>query len=165
MTPRHRARARLARHVPRVEESTERLPSSRMLEREEDTTAPRPVPSDRVRIPAEVRIKSLRPVKIGRNAPLLIRLVRHPYALRTVKAVRRAEEGRERPSILDREPFPSAVAELADLRDSYRVGRPMRDIPHRPEVRAHPFARAREAAAPSPVEPVSFDVDADGGWL
>lgn len=162
MTPRHRASARLSRHVPRVAESVERLPASRVISREEDTRPSRSLPSDLVHIPAEVRIKRLRPVRLGPNAPLLIRLVRQPYALRTVRPVRRAEASRERPSTLDREPFPDPAAELAALRESYRVGRPMRQLEHRPDPRPRPFERLRER---EPVEPVFFDPRAEEGWL
>lgn len=161
MAPRHRARARLERHVPRLAEPIERTPAHRLLEREVDTRPVRPLPSEGLRVPLEVEIKRMRPVSAGPNAPLLIRLVRHPYALMPGRLQRRSDVSRQRVSVLDRVPFPNAVRESEDRRAQLKPARPMREIQHRPVHREPPFRR-REDPVP---EPVFFDPGAEEGWL
>lgn len=162
MKPRHRAQARLARHVPALPESSERLPVRRLAQREDEGERTRRIPGETVRVQAEIQVKPLRTVRPEPNAPLLIRLVRNPYALDTGRSVRVPNESRDRPSVLDREPFPNPSAEVAELRDAMKVARPMREIVHHPVLRPHPFGRARRSAEP---EVPAFDPRADEEWL
>ena len=75
------------------------------------------------------------------NAPLLMRIVRHPFALAPVPAKRV-----EVRSARDQRPAPTLEAPLAyreQARQGARFQNPILVFAHRPEHRPHPFARAR----------------------
>ena len=133
--------------MPQVRERTERSPWSRMMERAEepeDTTRPAIGASIRVRGADDVKKKVLRSIEAGPNAPLLMRIVRHPFELAPVRfgKVRHREEVAER---LRTEPREQPLAYREELREAYSSVNPFMVYAHRPEHRPPPFLRARLA--------------------
>ena len=147
MNPRERAQARLSRHVPDFAHWEGRGPARRVAEREEAALRP-----ERRVLGASVRardgqgaVRQATTVDPGPNTPLLMRLVRDPYRMDPTPAVRVRYRDEPDPG---EDTTAVRVSELVrDKRDSLRVGRPARELDHRPALRAHPFARARERAA------------------
>lgn len=146
MAARHRALARLHRHVPHVSAPDERPLSGRVGDRATEDANDRVLAGESLAVRTEVVDKRLRTVTAGPNAPLMIRLVRHPYALHPVKPGRRPDT--ERPMI--REFLAQGPAEypvVRELIDEDRVempGSPMeRDLPEPPP---RPFGRIRRAS-------------------
>jgi hypothetical protein len=104
-----------------------------------------------LRMREEVKIKPMRPADVSENAPQLIRLVRFPFVLAPVRPMRRS--GFERP---DRDPLPQPGREMGqfgrglgqalgpEFRRGYTLESPT--ARPRPELRPHPFARARLAS-------------------
>lgn len=147
MNHRLRAQTRLGRHVPQLRSADsgdlyERLEARK----EEGERRDRAVPGDSlvVRDPSAGTTKYMRPADVSQNAPLLMRLVRHPYAMQPVRFDR--VEHREPPQDRIRfEPLGPALAYRAELRDAYRLITPTVEFAHRPEDRPAPFATARRA--------------------
>lgn len=98
MALRHRALARLHRHVPHVVGTDERVLATRLGDRTTDPSPGPKVAGEAVRVRDEVHERALRGPEPGPNAPLLIRLVRSPYALHPVHAGRRPNTQRAHPS-------------------------------------------------------------------
>lgn len=125
MSVRLRAQARLDRHVPDFARWDTREPGHHVALRDAAPPPARRAPSDG--LPAhtaatrELRLKQ--PARPTPNAPLLMRVVRTPFALEPVRTTRRKLlEPRER---VQREP----------------LARPMRANPHGPEPRPRPFRK------------------------
>jgi len=119
-----------------------------MMERAEEPEESERQPlgaSIRVRGEAAVKKRRLRPVEAGPNAPLLMRIVRHPFALSPVRfgKVRHREEAGDRVRPGPRE---APLAYRGELRDAYQLENPFLVFAHRPEHRPPPFYRARLAA-------------------
>lgn len=144
MTPRERAQLRLNRHVPGRKDWADRQPARRLSERLVAEPAPMAQRLE-VRVREEVKIKKLRGADVSSNAPQLIRLVRHPYALETVRPTH--HKGFERPStsLPAREPIQRPAREMGEIRKEYTFRSPMTQYAHRPEDRPRPFARIRMA--------------------
>lgn len=99
-----------------------------------------------VRLTPPPTTRALRTAKVEPNAPLLMRLVREPYALAVTKG-RRVAAGVERPRHqvdLSRATF---SAEVVALQEALHVpGSPMKSAGHhRPAAPPHPFSRTRSA--------------------
>ncbi len=145
---RHRAQARLERHVPSVRERVERAPWARLVARaDEPEQAERRVLGEslRVRGADDVRTKRVKVEEPGPNAPLLMRIVRHPFELEPVRygKVRHRDEVGERQRVEPRDP---ALAYREELRADYQRQNPFIVYAHRPAVRPPPFLKARLAA-------------------
>lgn len=105
----------------------------------------RPVPGARLPDRSEGSTKALRPADTSHNAPLLIRLVRYPYALPTARPGR-IETGTRGTAVREGlEPRTPTHELLAEARVDTAFGNPMRGLHDRPEFRPHPFARIRAA--------------------
>jgi len=147
--PRHRAKIRLARTSP----GARSLRLRPLVERLENRKK-RGVPPIQLPIPWKQLVWDRRPVPIARfklasvspNAPLLKRVVRHPYAYEP-KGMRRIQlidaelagpHTRQGPS---REAVRIVFAEGRQMREH----RPVFELPERP-TRQHPFGRQRRAA-------------------
>jgi len=102
-----------------------REPVRRITLRDDPGPPPRPRPSERLPVHTEaVREPRLEhPVRPAPNAPLLMRIVRTPFALEPVKVTKRVLV----------EPYERV--RLAPL------GNPIRANPHGPEARPRPFRR------------------------
>ena len=154
MKPRERARARLQRRTPSATLRSDREPSVRLAERQADSRPEHRSPGDTVRIPSETKLRALRSADVGPNAPLLIRLVRHPFALQTARP-NRVDSGRHAdPADRSREPYPEVLNEarelLGSLRDPEGFHGPLDGLVDRPEHRPHPFRRLRLAKREEP---------------
>jgi hypothetical protein len=117
--------------------------ATRLQAREVARDRDRPEPGSTLRFAREVVDRSLRAVEAGPNAPLLIRVVRYPYALRPGDTVR--VQGRPSvelaPPVRDRGlVFRSVVAELWAAHHAPSV---VKGLSFRPVARPSPFARAR----------------------
>ena len=113
------------------------------LEREDAWPAREPVGSSL--IPRESSKPKVPPLAdTSENAPLLMRIVRHPFELLPVRFVRVEHRGvdEERPHPGSREP---ALAYRQELREDTHNPNPMMVFAHRPEHRPQPFLRARLA--------------------
>ncbi len=145
MTPRERAKLRLSRHVPETKRCDARQPASRLVARLVEAPVPGPQRLE-VRVREGAKLRELHGADVNENAPQLIRLVRFPFALSPVQPGR--TDGSERPAIgrARRDPTPLPGREMDQLRAEYTLASPTAAHPHRPEVRPHPFARARQAA-------------------
>lgn len=146
MRHRQRAQERLARHVPALRERTERAPWDRLVERADAEPSPERAvlgASLRVREPSKARL--LKGPEAGPNAPLLMRIVRHPFALAPVRwtTVRHRDEPGARPRP---EARPGPLAYRDEQRESRTPGNPMLVFAHRPAYRRPPFLTARRAA-------------------
>ena len=99
-----------------------------------------------IRDPSAATTKRATVVETAPNAPLLMRLVRHPYEMSPVRFGR--IEHREDAGLRHRhEPLGPALAYRAELRSQYQLANPITEHPHRPEDRQPPFMRARRASA------------------
>jgi hypothetical protein len=131
-----------------VRERVDRAPWSRLVARaDEPEERQRPALGEslRVRGADDVRVKRRKGVEPGPNAPLLMRIVRHPFELSPVRYGR--QEGR--PSLAERErpePREPALAYREGVRDDLRRDNPFLVYAHRPVVRPPPFLKARLAA-------------------
>ena len=118
-----------------------------MMERADESEEERPVLGASLRVRGEEGVKKtvLRTVEAGPNAPLLMRIVRHPFALATVRygKIRHREDAAERVRL---EPSERPLAYRAELREAYSAANPVLVHAHRPEHRPRPFLRARLAA-------------------
>lgn len=148
MKPRHRAKIRLARTSP-----GDRTRPVRPLVERIEVRKDRGDPPIQLPIPWKQLLYERRPVPLARhklaqptpNAPLLKRVVRHPYALEP-KGTRRVQlidvelaEARQRQAP-SREPVRLVFAEGREMRE-----RPVLELPERLD-RPHPFGRQRRAA-------------------
>lgn len=148
MKPRHRAKIRLARTSPGDRTNPVRPLVDRVESRKERGGRPVELP-----IPWKQLVYDHRPVPIARfrladpqpNAPLLKRIVRHPYALEP--------KGTRRVQLIDlelTEPRPSGVPDREPVRIVFAAMRTDRarasiELPELPR-RGHPFARQRTSA-------------------
>ena len=154
MALRHRAIARLQRHVPRVRAVQDRALAQRLDQREAAERPLPPTPGDGLKMPKERTVRNIRPITLGAPSPLLISLVRHPYAQSTVRPGRRPDT--ERPTV---QPRPrerrDQIRELLDdVRPQFNSARPSRPvIASAPK----PFKRAR-AAATAEVETLPLEL-------
>jgi len=141
MTPRERAQLRLNRRVPGSGRQQAARLADRIAQRDEEKEPFLPPRACRVR--DEVQVKRIRPVIVSAYAPQLIRLVRRPFAMSPVRSSRL--HGFERPSWVReaRAPMPQPAREMAGHREGFTLPSPIAANPHRPELRPHPFARAR----------------------
>ncbi len=144
MTPRERAQARLGRHVPDFGHWDVRQPARRVAGREDlDPRPEREVVGASVRVrDGEGEVRSAPTVHPGPNAPLLMRIVRDPYALRpgSAERVRYLPEGASE----QEEPAVRLADVVREKREALRASRPLREIDHRPVERERPFARVRQ---------------------
>lgn len=124
----------------------------RLVARAEAPRSPRSEPGAGIGTREGVKVRRLRTIRPGDPAPLLIRLIRRPFALRTARNVRRP--GREPLPALER-PRTARSSELAQsLLAAVRSSRDLR-VPLRPlPARERPITRR----TPAP-EPVRFDPD------
>ena len=144
---RHRAQSRLVRHVPQLRGADSGALYERIEERQQGgEPRERPALGDSlvVRDPAAGKVKRLRGADVSENAPLLMRLVRHPYAMEPVRyqRVEHREPAYHRARV---EPLGPALAYRAELREVYRLIPPTEACAHRPEERPAPFAAVRRA--------------------
>ena len=141
MSARSRAEARLARTVPDFSDCESREPARRLAGRDRPAPEPRPAPGQGLHVHTDaIREMKLRtPARPTPNAPLLMRVVRTPFALERARLVRRRliepfenppREQLGRPGVAWR----TAMADLG-------APSPMRAIVHRPEPRPRPFRR------------------------
>lgn len=101
-----------------------------------------------VRLPPEKKSRALRTAKVEPNAPLLMRLVREPYALAPGRTRRvPAGVGRERHQVdLSRATFSAEVVALQAL---VHAPSPMKSVgDRRPAAPPHPFQRTRANPVP-----------------
>ena len=129
--------------LPRGADRPERRLAARLRSRESVTERERPEPGSTLRLSRESADRPLRTIEAGPNAPLLIRVVRHPYALRPGDTVR--VQGRPSldlaPPVRDRALiFRSVVAELWAAHHEPSI---LKGLSFRPVPRPNPFARAR----------------------
>lgn len=166
MNHRQRAQSRIERHVPQLRSAEAGALHGRLADRqEEEERRIRPAPGDSLvlRGAADAKPRRLPAADVSESAPLLMRLVRHPYAMEPVRfgrlEYRDASHDRVRP-----EPLGPALAYRRELRDAYRLITPTEEFAHRPEERRPPFATARaasqEADAPVFVTGLSMPSDA-----
>ena len=143
MTLRHRAIARLQRHVPTVRVVQDRALTQRLDQRVTTDRPLPPSPGDGLKMPTERTVRNIRPITLGDPSPLLIRLVRHPYAQGIALPGRRP--GTERPSLR-----PLAREGRAHIRELLDAARPQRQCtrPNRPVIASapKPFKRSRASA-------------------
>jgi hypothetical protein len=145
----HRQRAdhRLARHVPQLRDGEARALYLRLVDRTVESEAESHSvlgSSLSVRDPATQSVRKAKVAQTEPNAPLLMRLVRHPYAQETARFGR--VEYREVFAREGIQPTEPALAYLEELRAAYQFVSPMRSNPHRPEDRPLPFMNVRNAA-------------------
>lgn len=153
MNHRHRAQSRLQRHVPQLRSAEAGELHSRLRERQEEADHhERSAPGDSLvlRGMVEGKPKLLKGADVSENAPLLMRLVRHPYAMYPVNYGR--IEGRSTYERARPEPLGRALAYRQELREAYRLITPTEEFAHRPEERRHPFATLRSAQDEAPAE-------------
>lgn len=154
MSLRIRSDARMMRHVPEISSWEQRQPAIRVASREEMLKVdPRPVPGEKLLTsPTEVRAPRLqKPVSPSPNAPLLIRVVRHPFPLEPTRNQKLSVEVRDHRGLRDRppsrgpgRPFRELLQELHTLAGSFgRVDRGEDGENDRPFSRPRPWARAR----------------------
>lgn len=145
MGARHRAFARLVRHVPEVHAVDQRPVARAVTDRD---VAPPPGPrmgGESVKVRDQVHERALRGPNAGPNAPLLIRLVRHPYGLQVAYPGKRP--GTARPDLKGLRPERASgelQAALAESHVSVGGSRPER---LRAEPVPHPVRRPEEPAA------------------
>ncbi len=145
MALRHRAIARLLRHVPAVRVVTDG-PVSRRLDAREAPERPAPrTPGDGLKMPTTRGVRNLRPIHLDDPSPLLIRLVRHPYAQHPVRTGRRKDT--ERPTLQERPSHDrQGIRELLDdVRPQFALAKVDRE---RITAAPKPFKRARRANEP-----------------
>lgn len=152
MSARSRAEARLSRPVPDLAWWDSREPARRVADRDRPLPEPRPIPGDALCAhPDTIReLKLKTPARPAPNAPLLMRVVRTPFALDPGKVARlRLVEPYGSTGSAARRPWePEPREELVRPGLAWReamasIGeRPMRSITHRPERRPRPFRRA-----------------------
>jgi hypothetical protein len=87
-------------------------------------------------------------VKPGPYAPLLMRIVRYPFALQPGATVR--SPAREPRAAVERETLGRPGAAWRELRADLAFRNPVRSIAHRPEPRPRPKALARDASGGEP---------------
>ncbi len=148
MNHRHRAQSRLQRHVPQLRSAEAGALHGRLTERQEEADHhERSAPGDSLvlRGMIEGKPKFMKGADVSENAPLLMRLVRHPYAMYPVNYGR--IEGRASYKHVRHEPLGPALSYRQELRDAYRLIVPMEEFAHRPEARRRPFATRRHAQA------------------
>jgi hypothetical protein len=149
LSARSRAEARLSRPVPDFAGWESREPAHRVAGRDRPLPDPRPAPGDELHVHTDaVRELKLRdPGRPAPNAPLLMRVVRTPFALDPVKVAKvRLIEPYEPPP---REKLGRPGEAWREAMTSLHEPGPMRAIAHRPEPRPRPFRR-REGQSPSP---------------
>lgn len=166
--PRRRALARLSSPWHRTDDTLQADPrrralSRRLIARADDPSrrrSRRALGAPAVVLRESVTVRALRVIQTGAPAPLLIRLVRRPFALKTARPVRRpaldpAPEGdraHARPARA-RAPRSSELtgSRVRELRSAAALRAPERPRPERERP-----TRRRAARAP---EPVRFDAD------
>lgn len=158
--PRRRALARAS--TPRcrtddrvVADPARRALLRRLVARADEKPTSRPDPGAGIRLREGVQLRRLRTIRPGDPAPLLIRLIRRPFALRAARTVR--SPGREPLPALERPRTPPSSQLSGSLVTALRASRDLRD-PARPlPGRERPVPRRTQAP-----EPVRFDPDPEG---
>lgn len=156
MKPRHRAKIRLARTSPGDRTRSVRPLVDRVQSRQDrgDRPVELPIPWKKLVYQRKaVPLARYKLAKVEPNAPLLKRIVRHPYALEP--------RGTRRIQVIDAElaePRPTGTPEREPVRIVFATmrterQRPSLEIPEIPRRRA-PFARQRAALEESRLESI-----------
>lgn len=141
MAVRHRAFARLVRHVPQVH-AVDQRPVARAVTDRDVPPPPGPVlGGESLKVRDQVHERSLRGPNAGPNSPLLIRIVRSPYGLQVAYPGKRA--GTARPDLKALRPdrqsgeFQAALAESHVSVGEARPDRLRAEAPPHPVRRVH----------------------------
>ena len=141
MAARHRALARLHRHVPDVAAPDARALSRRLGDRAVEDVHETRMAGESIKVRDEVHERRLRGPDAGPNAPLLIRLVRHPYAMHPVPTRRRPDTARPEVRALRPVRDEETVRQILDGERLVFAGSPMQRL--LAEAPPRPFTAVR----------------------